>query len=95
MEHLISKEFLTESKNRFERSFKRLFHCLDQLDEKQIWWKPNNQMNSIGILIKHISGNLRQWIVTQITNSEDHRNRSEEFRDDKKINKPMRIKRET
>jgi len=87
MEHLISKEFLAESKNRFESSFKRLFHCLDQLDEKQIWWKPNNQMNSIGILIKHISGNLRQWIVTQINNSEDHRNRPEEFRDDKKLTK--------
>lgn len=72
-------EFLRESENRFESSFKRLFHCLDQLDHGQIWWQPNDKMNSVGVLMKHICGNMRQWTITAINNSEDTRNRPQEF----------------
>lgn len=83
----LSKAFLEESKSRFESSFIRLNHCLEQIDEKQIWWKPDPRMNSIGILIKHLCGNLRQWTVIQMNNSEDHRNRPAEFIDETKLSK--------
>jgi len=87
----ISKAFLEESKYRFESAFIRLYHCLEQINEKQIWWKPDSRMNSIGILIKHLCGNLRQWTVIQMNNSEDHRKRPEEFSDEKKLSKPELI----
>ena len=83
----LDKAFLEESKFRLESSFIRLFHCLDQLEEEQIWWKPDEKMNSIGILIKHICGNLRQWTVIQMNGSEDRRNRDEEFKDKEKLSK--------
>lgn len=83
----IGKAFLAESRYRFESCFIRLFHCLDQINENQVWWKPNERMNSIGILIKHLCGNLRQWTVIQMNNSEDFRNRDEEFKDEKKPSK--------
>ena len=81
------KAFLEESKYRLESSFMRLFHCLEQINENQVWWKPDEQMNSIGILIKHICGNLRQWTVIQMNSSRDFRNRDEEFKDEKRLTK--------
>ena len=87
MENTIDKEFLNECKLRIESSFQRLYHCLDQLDEQKIWWQPNDKMNSVGILITHICGSLRQWTITNINNEEDVRNRPEEFLNENKINK--------
>jgi uncharacterized damage-inducible protein DinB len=87
MENEIIKEFIKESINHAEGSFKRLFHCIEQLDDKQIWWIPNDKMNSVGVLIKHICGNMRQWTITSINNTEDKRNRPEEFLNDNKLTK--------
>lgn len=83
----LQKEFLAESIYRFQSSFVRLFHCLEQLNDDQIWWKPDKRMNSTGILIKHLCGNLRQWTIIQMNNSADERNRPEEFKDDLRISK--------
>ena len=87
MENEIGKEFLSESVNRVDSSFKRLFHCLEQLDEKQIWWRPNDKMNSVAVLVKHICGNMRQWTITNINNTEDRRNRPEEFLNNNQLTK--------
>jgi uncharacterized damage-inducible protein DinB len=95
MENTIDKEFLNECKNRIDSSFQRLYHCLDQLDDKQIWWRPNNKMNSIGILINHICGAFRQWTITIMNNEEDARDRPEEFLNDSKINKGELLQRAT
>lgn len=87
MENTIDKEFLNECKLRMESSFQRLYHCLGQLDEKKIWWQPNDKMNSIGILITHSCGSFRQWAITHINNEEDVRDRPEEFLNESKITK--------
>ena len=87
MENTVAEDFLNECKLRIESSFQRIYHCLDQLDEKKIWWQPNDKMNSIGILIKHICGSFRQWAITSINNEEDVRHRPEEFLNDSKIDK--------
>jgi hypothetical protein len=85
MMNTVDKEFLNECKIRFDSSFQRLNHCLEQLDERQIWWRPNDKMNSIGALIRHICGSFRQWTVTPINNEEDVRDRPEEFLNNDKI----------
>jgi hypothetical protein len=87
MENKIAKEFIAECISQVESSFKRLFHCLNQLDEKQVWWRPNPKMNSTGVLVKHVCGNVRQWVITFINNSEDKRNRPEEFINDGNLTK--------
>ncbi|MBD0279253.1 MAG: DUF1572 family protein [Flavisolibacter sp.] len=86
-ENLTDREFLNESRNRMESSFQRLYHCLGQLNEKQIWWQPNDKMNSVGTLITHICGSFRQWTITNINNEEDLRDRPREFLNDDKITK--------
>jgi len=87
MDKTVDKEFLNECKIRVESSFQRLYHCLNQLDEKQIWWQPNDKMNSIGTLIIHICGSFRQWTITNINDEEDVRDRPEEFLNDARITK--------
>jgi uncharacterized damage-inducible protein DinB len=57
----------------------KIERCLEQLDDNQIWWRPNPESNSIGNLVLHLCGNARQWIVAGLGDSEDRRNRDSEF----------------
>jgi uncharacterized damage-inducible protein DinB len=57
----------------------RLRECVAPLTAEQIWWRPNDASNSIGNLLLHLDGNVRQWIVTSFNKSEDSRNRPAEF----------------
>jgi Protein of unknown function (DUF1572) len=57
----------------------RIKHCLGQLTDEQIWWRSHPSLNSIGNLILHLCGNVRQWIVAGLGSAADSRNRSAEF----------------
>jgi hypothetical protein len=57
----------------------RIGHCLGQLDDRQVWWRPHESMNSIANLVLHLCGNLRQWIVAGVGGATDVRNRPQEF----------------
>jgi len=52
---------------------------LEGLEDEDIWWRPNQASNSIGNLILHLAGNVRQWVVSGIGGAPDHRRRDEEF----------------
>lgn len=58
---------------------KKVVHCLKQLTDEQVWWRPAPAMNSIGNLILHLCGNVRQWIIAGVGGAEDTRNRPGEF----------------
>jgi hypothetical protein len=58
---------------------KKIVHCLKQLTDEQVWWRPAPSMNSIGNLILHLCGNVRQWIIAGIGGAEDTRDRPKEF----------------
>ena len=57
----------------------RIKHCLGQLTDDQVWHRSQPGLNSIGNLILHLSGNLRQWIVAGLGGAPDVRNRPAEF----------------
>ena len=44
-----------------------------------MWWRPNEQSNSVGNLVLHLTGNLRQWVVSGVGKREDIRKRHLEF----------------
>src|ERR1700726_140797 len=46
---------------------------------EEIWWRPNEASNSIGNLVLHICGNMRQWIISGLGGAEDLRQRDKEF----------------
>lgn len=49
------------------------------LSDKQVWWRPHAAANSIGNLVLHLEGNVRQWIVSGLGGTPDHRAREREF----------------
>ena len=57
----------------------RLKEAVAPLTEEQVWWRPNDASNSIGNLILHLNGNVRQWLVASFNREEDQRNRPAEF----------------
>ena len=69
----------TSRKLLFEQHWPRMKTCVESLTTEQIWWRPNEASNSIGNLLLHLSGNVRQWIVATLSKGEDTRNRPAEF----------------
>jgi uncharacterized damage-inducible protein DinB len=57
----------------------KLIHCLERMPEDDIWWRPNEPSNSVGNLVLHLCGNMRQWIVQAIGGANFNRNRDAEF----------------
>ena len=73
-------EFIARSRHHLVNDFlPKIERCLEQLTDKQIWWRPNEQSNSIGNLVLHLCGNARQWIVSGIGGAADARDRDAEF----------------
>jgi len=76
----MERELVNEFKRRvFEESYARIFKCLDTVDEKQIWYSPNKNVPSIGNLILHLCGNMRQWVLSGLGGKPDNRDRESEF----------------
>ena len=57
----------------------KIERCLERLSDEQIWWRPNEESNSIGNLVLHLCGNARQWIVAGVGGAADGRDRDAEF----------------
>lgn len=57
----------------------RIAHCLNQLTDEQVWWRPRADMNSIGNLVLHLTGNVTQLIACGVGGEPDDRDRPAEF----------------
>jgi hypothetical protein len=68
-------------KKLIEQYWPRLRTCVERLSDEQVWWRPNDASNSIGNLILHLNGNVRQWLVSSFKRSDDIRDRPAEFRE--------------
>lgn len=49
------------------------------LPDEALWWRPHPQSNSVGNLLLHLTGNIRQWIVGGVGRSPTARDRAGEF----------------
>jgi hypothetical protein len=57
----------------------KIKNCLGQLSDEQVWWRSRPSLNSIGNLVLHLCGNVRQWIVAGLGGAADVRDRPAEF----------------
>ena len=57
----------------------KIERCLEKLKDDEVWWRRGEESNSIGNLLLHLSGNVRQWIVSGIGGAADTRARQTEF----------------
>jgi uncharacterized damage-inducible protein DinB len=76
----MTSQFLAYSHSKLiAQSWPRLRECVQSLTDEQLWWRPNDASNSIGNLLLHLNGNVRQWLVVSFNALEDTRNRPAEF----------------
>src|SRR5438045_8924727 len=74
------QEFISRSRYHLVEDFMtKIERCLERLNDEEIWWRPNEQSNSIGNLLLHLCGNARQWIVCGVGLAPDARDRDAEF----------------
>lgn len=57
----------------------RLRGCVESLTDEQAWWRSNDASNSVGNILLHLNGNVRQWLVAPFTSADDRRDRRTEF----------------
>lgn len=75
----ISDELKANIILRLNENTPRIEKCLAQLNEFEVWHKPNENLNSIGNLILHLCGNITQYIISSIGGEKDKRKRDAEF----------------
>lgn len=76
----IAQAFIAQSRSLLlTADLPRIERCLERLTDEEVWWRANDESNSIGNLLLHLSGNVRQWIVSGLGGRRDARVRQEEF----------------
>ena len=73
------KEFIDQCIHRIDENTKRLMTCINELAESETWKRPNESSNSVGNLILHLCGNIRQYAISSLGNVRDVRERDKEF----------------
>ena len=68
-----------EASGELDEALRIINHCVNQLTDDQVWWRPSESMNSVANLLLHLSGNVRQWIVSGVGRVADVRERQQEF----------------
>lgn len=72
--------FLRETVIRLRQEYlPRLERALAELSEDDVWWRPHPSTTSIGVLLRHLEGNVRQWILSGLAGEPDARERRLEF----------------
>ncbi len=56
-----------------EESVPRILKCLDLLSDEELWGRPNDEVVSLGNLVLHLCGNVRQWIISGLGGAPDDR----------------------
>lgn len=73
-------EFIRRSRDYLSGQYlPKIRESLRRLPAEDLWWRPNEASNSVGNLVLHLAGNVRQWIVAGIAGRPDVRDRAAEF----------------
>jgi uncharacterized damage-inducible protein DinB len=76
----LSTEFLQQSRHFLATEYRiKIRAAVEALPADALWWRANESSNSVGNLLLHLSGNVRQWIVSGIGGAPDERHRADEF----------------
>ena len=76
---LMGIDLLSEARRQLGDGATTIRHCLTQLDDVEVWWRPQARMNSVGNLVLHFTGNLRQRFLSDVGGEPFDRDRFGEF----------------
>jgi uncharacterized damage-inducible protein DinB len=57
----------------------KILAAVEPLSDEDLWWRPNEASTSVGNILLHLAGNIRQWIVSGLGGAPDDRVRAAEF----------------
>jgi uncharacterized damage-inducible protein DinB len=77
-----TRELTQNSLLRIDENTQKLTSCLNELEEADVWKRPNSHSNSVGNIILHLCGNMRQYAISSLGNMKDVRERDKEFSTD-------------
>jgi uncharacterized damage-inducible protein DinB len=75
----VGSEFIRVARKELRQANDRVGACIRKLSSQQIWHRDHAIENSVGNLVLHLAGNVRQWIVSGVAGEEDRRDRDWEF----------------
>lgn len=79
MKTSLDEMFLQTSAEFLREFYTKIEEAVNRLDESQLWERPNAASNSVGNLLLHLAGNVRQHIISGCSGAPDVRTRSQEF----------------
>lgn len=85
----LREELVKNALYRFDESTRMIRKSLAEVTEQELWTKPNDSLNSIANLILHLCGNITQYVISSLGESEDIRNRDSEFSTTEGANKAV------
>ena len=53
--------------------------CVEKLSDEQLWWRANEQSNSVGNLVLHVSGGVMHYLCHLVGGFDYARDREKEF----------------
>jgi uncharacterized damage-inducible protein DinB len=72
--------FLTEARYFLGTEYRTQIRlAVEALPADALWWRANDQSNSVGNLLLHLNGNVRQWILGGVGGQDNDRHRAAEF----------------
>jgi uncharacterized damage-inducible protein DinB len=76
----IAAEFIERSRHYLAFEYPaKIRQCLDALPPGALWQRSDKDSNSVGNLLLHLEGNVRQWIIASVGAQPGERHRSAEF----------------
>jgi uncharacterized damage-inducible protein DinB len=76
---VLTQELKVSAIFRMEENLRMVKKSLAFLDEADLWKRPNEASNSIGNILLHLCGNIAQYILSGLGETEDIRLRDAEF----------------
>ena len=61
--------------------------CIEQLSDEQLWWRPNEQSNSVGNLVLHVRGAIMHFLCRGVGKIDYERDRAAEFAESSTVTK--------
>jgi uncharacterized damage-inducible protein DinB len=81
----IAEHFIAKARSYISSSYlPKIERCLETLTDEDVWWRANEESNSIGNLLLHLEGSTRMWIISGVGASPNLRQRQLEF-DERKV----------
>ena len=75
----VTAAFVAEARETLGLCSRKIVHCLRQLSDEDVNWRPFAGANSIANVVTHLCGNVGQWIVSAVGGAPENRDRPGEF----------------